>query len=207
MIAKGATRLRCGRKPYATEIGKGIRVQARAIVIVTGAQYRRLLLDDLSKFEGAGVFYGATFVEAELCDGEDVIVVGGGNSADQATVFLAQSVRRVHLIVRAPGLAETMSSYLIPRIEENPAITFHPCTEIVRLSGDEQLARVTLRNNLTGKVKTDDIGHIRQCVSGLREFAIAISIFLRAKVRANAVPTRILRTMWIGELICDSAIG
>src|SRR5207245_4690617 len=96
------------RKPYAIEIDNGPRVPARTIIIATGAEYRRLSLDNLSQFEGAGVYYGATFIEAQLCRDEEVVVVGGGNSAGQAAVFLAQTARRVHLLVRSDGLAETM---------------------------------------------------------------------------------------------------
>lgn len=160
LIAKGATKLVCAQKPYRIEIGNGASIPARSVVIATGAQYRRLPLDNISQFEGAGVYYGATFVEAQLCEGEEVIVVGGGNSAGQAAVFLAQTARCVHLIVRATGLAQTMSRYLVRRIEENPAITFHPCTEIIRLDGDEQLERVEWRDNQTGKVKARAIGHV-----------------------------------------------
>ena len=122
LIAKRATQLACDRKPYAIEIDDGPRVPARTVIIATGAEYRRLSLDNLSQFEGAGVYYGATFVEAQVCAGEEVIVVGGGNSAGQAAVFLAQTARRVHMLVRSGGLAESMSRYLIRRIEETPAI-------------------------------------------------------------------------------------
>ena len=122
MIAKGAKRLACERKPYAIEIDDDVRVPARTVIIATGAEYRTPSLENLSQFEGAGVYYGATFMEAQLCRGEEVMVVGGGNSAGQAAVFLAQTARRVHMLVRASGLAETMSRYLIRRIEENPAI-------------------------------------------------------------------------------------
>ena len=120
MIAKGARRLACDRKPYAIEIDDGPRVPARTVIIATGAEYRQLPLPNLSQFEGAGVYYGATFMEAQLCGGEEVIVVGGGNSAGQAAVFLAQTARRVHVLVRSDGLAESMSRYLIRRIEDNP---------------------------------------------------------------------------------------
>ena len=92
-------------------------------MIATGAQYRKLPLENLSRFEGAGVYYGATFVEAQLCGGEEVIVVGGGNSAGQAAVFLAETTKRVHILVRSAGLAASMSRYLIRRIEESPTIT------------------------------------------------------------------------------------
>src|SRR5262249_59684012 len=103
-------------KPYTLEWSDGSRVPARAVVIATGAEYRRLELPNLAQFEGSGVYYGATFMEAQLCMGEEVIVVGGGNSAGQAAVFLAQTARRVHVLVRAGGLAESMSRYLIRRI-------------------------------------------------------------------------------------------
>ncbi len=111
MIAKGATALSCERKPYAIEVDKGVRVPAKTVVIATGAQYRKLALENLAQFEGAGIYYGATFVEAQLCRGEEAVVVGGGNSAGQAAVFLAQSARRVRMFVRGVGLADTMSRY------------------------------------------------------------------------------------------------
>ena len=160
MIAKGATQLTCHRKPYAIEIDDGPRVPARAVIIATGAEYRRLSLENLSQFEGAGVYYGATFVEARLCSGDEVIVVGGGNSAGQAAVFLASQTTRVHMLVRSGGLAESMSRYLIRRIEENPAIVLHTHTEIVALEGNGQLERVRWRDNRSGNVETHDIKHV-----------------------------------------------
>ena len=98
VIGSGAARLACDRRPYALEIGDGQRLPARAVIIATGAEYRRLPIDGLSRFEGAGVYYAATFMEAQLCAGEEVVVVGGGNSAGQAAVFLAQTARRVHML-------------------------------------------------------------------------------------------------------------
>ena len=160
IIAKGAKRLTCSRKPYSIEIDDGSHIKARTVIISTGAEYRRLGLDSLPRFEGAGVYYGATFVEAQLCGGEEVIVVGGGNSAGQAAVFLAQTARRVHVIVRSEGLAESMSRYLIRRIEENPAIELHPHTEIVALDGNQRLERVTCRNIQTGEQQVHDVGHL-----------------------------------------------
>src|SRR5207253_6560496 len=126
-----ATQLLCERKPYVIEVENGARIPARTIVISTGAEYRRPPCKNLSRFEGAGVYYGATFMEAQLCGGEEVIVVGGGNSAGQAAVFLSQTAKRVCMLVRSKGLAESMSRYLIRRIEETPSIVLHPCTEIV----------------------------------------------------------------------------
>ncbi len=160
IIAKGAKRLACDRKPYAIEIDNGLRVPARTVIIATGAEYRRLSLENLSQFEGAGVYYGATFVEAQLCGGEEVIVVGGGNSAGQAAVFLAQTARRVHILVRSDGLTESMSRYLIRRIEETPAIVLRPHTEITALEGGDHLERVRWRNNKTGNFGVHDIRHV-----------------------------------------------
>src|ERR671938_531605 len=136
LIAKG-TRLACERKPYVVEVENGTRIQTRTIVIATGEEYRRPPLKNLSSFEGSGVYYGATFVEAQLCSGEEVIVVGGGNSAGQAAVFLGETVKRVNMLVRSAGLAESMSRYLIRRIEYTPTIILRPHTEIVELEGSD----------------------------------------------------------------------
>src|SRR5580765_1339445 len=159
MIAKGATGLACERQPYGVKIDGGPPVTARAVIIATGAQYRKPSLDNLSQFEGAGVYYGATPMEAQLCFGEEVIVVGGGNSAGQAAVFLAQTVRRVHMLVRAEGLADTMSRYLIRRIEDNPAIVLRTRTQVVALEGNGHLERVTWRDDRTGALETPSIRH------------------------------------------------
>src|SRR3954468_20203273 len=159
-IANGATRLTCDRRPYRILVGNGSLVPTRAVIIATGAQYRQLPLDNLNRFQGAGVYHGATFVEAQLCSGEEVIVVGGGNAAGQAAVFLAQTTRRVYMLVRAASLAESMSRYLIRRIEESPTIDLRTRTEIVALDGTEDLERVTWRNRETGDVETHDIKHV-----------------------------------------------
>jgi len=160
LIAKDAKGLACDRRPYAVLIGDGQKLSARTVVIASGAQYRRLQLDNLAKFEGAGVYYGATHLEAQLCGGEEVIVVGGGNSAGQAAVFLAQTTRRVYVLVRSDGLAGTMSRYLIRRIEETPNIELHSNTEVVALEGNDHLARVTWRNNQTGETEWHNIAHL-----------------------------------------------
>ena len=159
LIAK-ATRLACERKPYVVEVENGARIQTRTIVIATGAEYRRPPLENLSRFEGIGIYYGATFVEAQLCSGEEVIVVGGGNSAGQAAVFLAQTTKRVHMLIRSAGLAESMSRYLIRRIQETPTIILRPHTEIVTLEGGNHLEAVRLRNNQTGQIEEHDIRHL-----------------------------------------------
>ena len=160
MIAKGAKRLACARKPYAIEIDDGPRVPARTVIIATGAEYRQLSLPNLSQFEGAGLYHGATFMEAQLCAGEEVVVVGGGNSAGQAAVYLAQTARRVHVLVRSDGLAETMSRYLIRRIEDNPAIVLRARTEITALEGDDHLERVSWRDDQVGTIETHNIRHV-----------------------------------------------
>ncbi|HEX8616828.1 MAG TPA: NAD(P)/FAD-dependent oxidoreductase, partial [Thermoanaerobaculia bacterium] len=139
---------------------EGPRIPARAVIIATGARYRKPPLENLGSFEGAGVYYAATQMEAQLCNREEVIVIGGGNSAGQAAVFLAQSVKRVHLLVRGAGLAETMSRYLSRRIEDNPAIVLRPHTELERIEGDGHLERVQWRNKQTGAVETHDIRHV-----------------------------------------------
>jgi thioredoxin reductase (NADPH) len=160
MLMAKATRLVCDRKPYVIEVESGARISARTVVIATGAQYRRLPLENLSRFEGAGVYYGATFVEAQLCGGEEVIVVGGGNSAGQAAVFLAQTTKRVYMLVRSTGLAESMSRYLIRRIEKSPTIVFRPQTEIVALEGGDHLDSVHWRNGQTGQTEQHEISHV-----------------------------------------------
>ena len=160
MVAKGATRLACDGQRYTVEIEGGPRVPARAVIIATGAEYRKPALENLSKFEGAGVYYGATPMEAQLCVGREVVVVGGGNSAGQAAVFLALTAERVHMLVRGPGLADTMSRYLIRRIEENPAIVLRTRTQIVALDGNGHLERIRWRDDRTGEVETHDIGHM-----------------------------------------------
>ena len=160
IIAKGATRLACDRKPYALELTDGQRLPARAVIIATGAEYRRLPINSLPRFEGAGVYYAATFMEAQLCAGEEVIVVGAGNSAGQAAVFLARTARRVHMLIRSQGLADTMSRYLIRRIEDHPAIVRHVHTEIVSFEGNGHLERVGWRDNRSGRTETQGIRHV-----------------------------------------------
>ena len=160
MIARSVTRLNCDRRPYTVELDGGEKLFTRAIVIATGAQYNKLQLPNLENFEGEGVYYGATFIESQLCGADEVAVVGGGNSAGQAAVFLSQTAGKVHVLVRARELSSTMSRYLIQRLEENPRIELHYNTEIVALEGDVHLERVVLRNKTTGATSTHAIPHI-----------------------------------------------
>jgi thioredoxin reductase (NADPH) len=160
IIATGAKRLVCDHKPYAIETDDDRRVPARTIIIATGAEYRVPTIENLSEFKGVGVYYGATFMEAQLCRGEEVVVMGGGNSAGQAAVFLAQTAKRVHMLVRSKGLAESMSRYLIRRIEQNPAIVLRTNTRIVALEGSNHLERVRWRDDQAGSIEIHDIKHV-----------------------------------------------
>ena len=160
MVAKGAAKLACARPLYAVHLEDGGRIDARALIIASGAEYRKPALANVSQFEGAGVYYAASRMESQLCVGEEVVIVGGGNSAGQAAVFLAEAANHVHLLVRKDGLAETMSRYLVRRIEEHPAITLRTRTELVALDGDRHLDRVQWRDSRTGVVETHDVRHV-----------------------------------------------
>ncbi|HYS54346.1 MAG TPA: FAD-dependent oxidoreductase [Thermoanaerobaculia bacterium] len=160
IIAKGATQLRCERRPYAIEIENGARVTARTIIIATGAEYRGLPIENLASFNSAGVYYIATPMEAQLCKGEKVIIVGGGNSAGQAAVFLAGHASRAIMLVRSGGLAESMSRYLVRRIEDNPAIEVRTSCQIVALEGGRHLERVRCRDENSGTDTVENIRHV-----------------------------------------------
>jgi thioredoxin reductase (NADPH) len=160
LIANTVTKLNCDKRPYELTVDCGQTIRARSVVIASGAQYNKPEIDNLKKFEGQGIYYGATYIEAQLCGKDDAIVVGGGNSAGQAAVYLSQTAGKVHMLVRASQLSDTMSRYLIQRIEENPAIEVHYRTEIVALDGDAQLKRVTWRDKNTGETSIHDIRHL-----------------------------------------------
>jgi len=160
LVAEQVSGLDCGgRKVYAVKIDDRERISTKTVIIASGAEYRKLPLENISRFEGVGIYYGATFIESQLCEGEEVVVVGGGNSAGQAAVFLARTARRVHMLVRSNGLADTMSRYLIRRIEESPEIELRSCTEITRLEGNGHLEQVCWRTN-GGPEETRDIRHV-----------------------------------------------
>jgi thioredoxin reductase (NADPH) len=130
------------------------------VVIATGARYRKPDLPELRRFEGAGVMYSATHVEAQLCRDEDIAIVGGGNSAGQAAVFLAQSCASVNVLVRGPGLAESMSRYLIQRIDDSRNVVLRVRTQIEALEGTTRLGQVRWRQLDTGKTETRPIRHL-----------------------------------------------
>jgi thioredoxin reductase (NADPH) len=160
MVAHKAVRLECGTRPYRLVLDSGSQLAARTIVISTGAQYNKPKIANLRQFEGQGVYYGATHMEAQLCEGEEAAVVGGGNSAGQAAVYLAQTARKVYMLVRSGGLSDTMSRYLIQRIVENPAIALHYNTELTAVEGNGWLERVAWRENVSGQTAEHAIRHV-----------------------------------------------
>lgn len=160
MIARTVEKLNCGRRPYKVVLDGGEELMTKAVVIASGAQYNKLELANLANFEGKGVYYGATYIESQLCVGSEVAVVGGGNSAGQAAVFLSQCASKLHLLVRRCELSSTMSRYLIQRLTENPKIEVHYNMEIVALEGGDQLERVTWQDKTTGEKSTHEVPHV-----------------------------------------------
>ncbi len=158
-IARSAATLHCERRPYVVELADGALVKSRTLVIASGVQYRKPESAGLQRFEGVGVYYAATRMEAQLCQDEDVIVIGGGNSAGQAAVFLAPKVRRVHIMVRGAGLADTMSRYLIARIEESPNVTVYAHHQVLSVEGQDHLQRVQVRDARAEETRTMAIRH------------------------------------------------
>jgi thioredoxin reductase (NADPH) len=160
MVGDKVAQIRCDQRPYQLTLENGGLIEARSIVIATGAQYNKPNVENLGRYEGQGIYYAATFMEAQLCAGEEIVVIGGGNSAGQAAVFLAETVQKVYMLVRGKALSDTMSRYLIQRIVENPGIELHLETEIVGLAGDSHLEQVTWRDRATGQESTHDIRHV-----------------------------------------------
>jgi len=160
MVAHCVKELDCAKRPIKVVLDNGAKLAARAVVIATGAQYKKPKISNLEKFEGRGVYYGATYMEAQLCGTDGVIVVGGGNSAGQAAVYLSQTGHKVKMLVRSHRLSDTMSRYLIQRIEENPEIELHYQTEITALEGGDHLERVTWHEKGKGETSTHNIRHV-----------------------------------------------
>jgi thioredoxin reductase (NADPH) len=160
MVARSAVRLNCDHRPYKIALDDGHEIPTRTIVLATGAQYNKPSLLNLDAFSGKGIYYNATFMEAQLCAGEHVIVIGGGNSAGQAAVFLAQNTAGVTMLVRANSLIDTMSRYLIQRIEENPLIQVHYQSELTKLDGDGHLECVSWIDRSSGETHTQPIRHV-----------------------------------------------
>ena len=200
-VARTAIRLECDRRPYRITLGPGLCVTARAVVIATGVQYRKPDLPSLSKFDGVGVYYGATQVEAMLCQGEDVIVVGGANSAGQAAVFLADDKRRVFMLVRGTGLSNGMSRYLIRRIEDMPNIHLKTRTQITGLEGGNSLEGVTWRDESTGESTTVPIRHVFLMTgaipnTGWLENCVALDEKGFVKAGPDLLPADLMASKW-----------
>jgi len=159
-IGRTAVRLDCGGRPYRLRLSDGQVLRARTVVIASGVKYRKLELPSLARFEGAGVYYAATHLEGRECENEEVIVVGGGNSAGQAAVFLASVASHVNVLVRGPSLVESMSRYLIQRIEDTPNITVRTRCRIDSLEGENGLERVGWRRLDTDERETRDVRNL-----------------------------------------------
>jgi thioredoxin reductase (NADPH) len=201
VVARLAVALECDRRPYRIRLGAGVSVAARTVVIATGVKYRKPDIPDLSRFEGVGVYYGATSVEALLCEGEDVIVVGGANSAGQAAIFLAEAGRRVYMLIRGSGLSDTMSRYLIRRIEETPSIELKTHTRIVALEGATSLERVTWSDAAEGKLTSVPIRHVFMMTganpnTGWLEGCVALDEKGFVKAGPDLLPSDLVAAKW-----------
>lgn len=150
-VSRMATAIDCDVQPMVVTLEDGQHLPARAVVVASGARYRKLDVPDYDRFEGQGIQYVATAMEAQLCAGQQVVVVGGGNSAGQAAMFLSRHADHVHLLVRGAGLAATMSDYLVQRIDLSPRITLHPYCEVVALEGDRILEKIIWLCRETGE--------------------------------------------------------
>ena len=164
-IARTAVRFNCDELPYRVHLSDGEVVQARSIVIATGARYRKLDVPELSRFEGGGIFYSATHMEAQSCREEEIAIVGGGNSAGQAAVFLSGIASRVHVVVRGPSLAASMSRYLIQRIESSRNVELRTRTRVESLEGGDRLERVRWSHVESGQPETRPIRNLF-CMTG-----------------------------------------
>ncbi len=148
-----AVKLHCEGDAYEVELANGTRLTTHSVIIATGASYRRLPVPRMRELEGAGVYYSATETEAILCRGDAVVIVGGGNSAGQAAVFMAEEARRVYVLIRGGDLGKSMSRYLVARIENTPNIEVLTHTEVVELMGDNYLTGIRARNKRTDEVR------------------------------------------------------
>jgi thioredoxin reductase (NADPH) len=156
LVPRNVTSLERDGETFVARIDDGRQVRARAVIIATGVQYRRLPLDRLEDFEGAGIYYAATEAEARYCRGSEVVVIGGGNSAGQAAMYLSRSAKHVHVLVRGDSLASSMSEYLSSRLFADPSISIHFQSQVTRLEGEDTLERVTWHDKRSGEDATVD---------------------------------------------------
>ena len=159
-IARSATGLKTARPAYTIALDDGGFVRGRTVIMAAGSRYRKLDLPNLAQFEGVGIYYGATRIEAEVCGDQEIAVVGGGNSAGQAAMFLSQMAKHVYLLVRGPSLSKTMSQYLISRIEASPKITIMTWTKVDALEGHSHLERIYWRNTNTDARGIHEVQHL-----------------------------------------------
>ena len=159
-ICRTVTGIDCSEEPFLVSLDDDTTVAARAVVIATGARYRKLNVTGLERFEGSGVHYSATPIDARPCLGLPVVMVGGGNSAGQAAMFLSTRASHVHMLIRGPQLSNTMSDYLVQRIHASKAITLHPCSEVMALEGATHLSHVTWQSRTTGEKTRVEAEHL-----------------------------------------------
>jgi len=158
LISRSAKGIDCQDRPFRVHLDDGASLQARTVVVATGARYRKLDLPNYTELEGNGIYYAATAMEAGICADQPAVVVGGGNSAGQAAIFLSKTAGHVHMLVRGPGLAATMSSYLIERIEASEKITLHPFSEVTALEGDNHLRALSWTNRRSDETHRHEVG-------------------------------------------------
>lgn len=149
-VSRSTVSLDCSKKPFEIGLSDGCTVRAKAVVVATGARYRTLDLPNYERLEGQGIHYAATAMEGNLCSAQEVVIVGGGNSAGQAAVFLSRTARHVHMVMRS-GISSTMSDYLVQRIRNSPSITLHETSAITGLHGENGLEGVSWSNRKTGQ--------------------------------------------------------
>ena len=160
VISRHAIGLGCESYPYHVFLDDRQHIKARAVVVATGARYRKLDVPNYAFYEGRGIHYAATPMEAKLCANEEIIIVGGGNSAGQAATFLSRFAAHIHMLVRGRDLASTMSNYLIQRIRQSDKITLHTESEIVELEGTDCIQSVTWHSRLLKERVTKSVGNV-----------------------------------------------
>jgi len=160
LVGQRVVQVSCDQRPYRLTLENGDILQARSIIIASGAQYNTPNVANLKKFEGNGIYYAATFMESQLCEGDEVVVIGGGNSAGQAAIFLAETARRVYMLVRGKALSDAMSRYLTQRIVTHPGIELHLQAELQSLQGESHLEQVTWLDRTSGERTTRDVRHV-----------------------------------------------
>jgi thioredoxin reductase (NADPH) len=189
---------------YEVRFADGRSVKGRSVVIATGARYRRLDVPDAERFESSGIYYGATAMESELCVGCDVVVVGGGNSAGQGAVYLAKGARKVHIVIRRDDLADTMSRYLIRRIEETPNIQLHPRSQVTAVFGDHHLKGLEITTKGQSTPLRLDVPHLFLFLGALPctdwlQGTVVMDARGFVKTGADLSPEELAEARWPGE--------